>query len=275
MSGVQGPPAQGGGGVAGANTQVQFNNSGVFAGSSDFLWVNSSQTLRLLTTGVELARFGSAGIELGSGISVSFVVRGITNFYQHTHINAPNGALYFSDTSRAVNNQEWGMDYVGGDLALHTNSDNGGATANNALLFLRSGLVVSSVLFGNATNNPTYQFLGTGLTTFSGSIARTKVSADQSYSLQTPTTGFSITIADIVGTLILNPAGTLATGTVTMPANPINGQEIRVSSSQIITTLTVAANAGQTISNAPTTVTAGGGFSYIYNLSGTRWFRLY
>lgn len=109
----------------------------------------------------------------------------------------------------------------------------------------------------------------------SGNFLTLQATADQSYSLQVPTTGFTITIADNTSSLILNPAGTLATGTITMPATPINGQLVRVCTSQIITTLTVSANAGQTITGAPTTLPLGGGFGYIYNLSGTNWYRLY
>jgi len=98
--------------------------------------------------------------------------------------------------------------------------------------------------------------------------------ADQSRSRQTPATGFSITIAANIKSLVLKPTGTLATGTITMPAAPIDGQEIRVSSSQIITALTVSANAGQTILNAPTTLAAGAGFEYVYDLATTEWMRL-
>jgi hypothetical protein len=108
----------------------------------------------------------------------------------------------------------------------------------------------------------------------SGNLINSKGTSDQSYSLQVPTTGFSITIGAGVKTLILNPAGTLATGTIVMPASPIDGQEIRVTSSQTVTGLTVNANTGQTISNAPTTLVAGKGFSYIYNTSGTNWYCL-
>jgi hypothetical protein len=109
-----------------------------------------------------------------------------------------------------------------------------------------------------------------------GNLINVKGSADQSFSFQTPSTGFSITIGSGVKTLILKPSGTLATGTITMPASPINGQEIRVSSSQIITALTVSANAGQSISAAPTTIAAAGnGFGYIYRESDTTWYRLY
>lgn len=90
----------------------------------------------------------------------------------------------------------------------------------------------------------------------------------------TPTTGFSITIANATAVEILNPAGVLASGTITMPASPTDGQETCVSSSQTVTALTVQANAGQSIIAAPTSMSAGG-FCYLYNLSTTTWFRLY
>lgn len=108
-----------------------------------------------------------------------------------------------------------------------------------------------------------------------GNLFNSQGTADQSYSLQVPTTGFSITIAAGVKTLLLNPAGTLLTGTITLPASPIDGQEIRVSSSKAVTTLTVSPNSGQSVVGAPTTLAIGIGFSYIYNLSSTTWYRLY
>lgn len=108
----------------------------------------------------------------------------------------------------------------------------------------------------------------------SGNFIHLDAIADQSKSVQVPTTGFSITIANNTSTLILNPAGTLSTGTVALPTTPIDGQEVRVTSTQIISTLTVTSS--QTILNAPTTIaTAGSGFDYIYHLATTTWFRLY
>jgi len=110
--------------------------------------------------------------------------------------------------------------------------------------------------------------------TVAGTLISTKARADQSYSLQIPTTGFAITVANTVQQLILKPAGTLATGTVTMPAAPVDGQIVNIATSQTITTLTVSANSGQSMANAfSTTLSAGTGISFIYNLSGTTWFR--
>ena len=45
----------------------------------------------------------------------------------------------------------------------------------------------------------------------------------QNYAVNTPTTGFSYTFAAGTQTLLLTPAGTLATGTVTMPPSPVDG----------------------------------------------------
>lgn len=94
------------------------------------------------------------------------------------------------------------------------------------------------------------------------------------YDKQVPIAGFSITVGDNIKDLILDPAGTLASGTVTMPATPFDGQEVTVSSTQIVTSLTVSANAGQSIKNAPTTIAAGGQFTYKYVESNTTWYRV-
>ena len=100
------------------------------------------------------------------------------------------------------------------------------------------------------------------------------VGASRVVAYAAPTTGFTITIPNAAAVEILDPAGTLAAGTLTMPAAPVNAQETCVSSSQTITSLTVQANAGQSIVAAPTSMAAGG-FCYIYNAATTTWFRLY
>lgn len=102
--------------------------------------------------------------------------------------------------------------------------------------------------------------------------------SDQSFSYQTPATGFAITVAAGVRTLILEPAAALATGTVTMPAAPVNGQELRLTSTQNIVALTVSPNTGQTVRNAPTgftvSLTGDQGYEFIYRAANTTWYRL-
>lgn len=96
----------------------------------------------------------------------------------------------------------------------------------------------------------------------------------QAYDYQTPTTGFSYTFASGVQTLVMNPAGTLATGTITMPAAPADGMTIRFSSSQIITALTLSPNSGQSVVAAVTSLVLGGSAQYIYRATNTTWYRI-
>jgi hypothetical protein len=92
----------------------------------------------------------------------------------------------------------------------------------------------------------------------------------QSYDYQTPTTGFSYTFAAGAQTLVMNPAGTLATGTITMPASPADGMTITFSSSQQITALTMAGN-GASINSAVTFLPAKTAVAYMYRATGTTW----
>jgi hypothetical protein len=94
----------------------------------------------------------------------------------------------------------------------------------------------------------------------------------QQYDYQTPTTGFSYTFAAGTQVLVMNPAGTLATGTITMPVSPADGMTITFSSTQIITALTVNANTGQSIVSAVTTLAANQSATYVYRLSNTTWY---
>jgi hypothetical protein len=96
----------------------------------------------------------------------------------------------------------------------------------------------------------------------------------QQYDYQASTTGFSYTFAAGTTVLVINPAGTLATGTVTMPASPADGMTITFSSTQTITALTVNGNTGQSIVSAPTTLPARQSATYVYRLSNTSWYPL-
>lgn len=92
-------------------------------------------------------------------------------------------------------------------------------------------------------------------------------------SIQAPTTGFTITIGDDIKRLILNPAGTLATGTIKFPATPKDGQVVYISSTQTITALTLSGN-GNTVKNAVTTLTSGplNAVAYYFDLATTTWY---
>ena len=76
------------------------------------------------------------------------------------------------------------------------------------------------------------------------------------YEYYIPTTGFSHTIASWANRIVINPAGTLASGTITMPAYPKPGQRVQIFSTQIVTSLTHSANTSQTLVGGLSALTA-------------------
>lgn len=112
-----------------------------------------------------------------------------------------------------------------------------------------------------------------GVLTVVGGIVATQARRLR-YDVQVPVTGFSITAADDVDVLVLDPAGLLLTGTLTLPAGPADGQALRLRSTQAVTALTLAPNAGQSVVGGLTTLAAQGGAQYLYEAAGARWFRI-
>ena len=92
----------------------------------------------------------------------------------------------------------------------------------------------------------------------------------QNYVYLIPTTGFSYTFTTS-NVLVMDPAGTLATGTITMPAAPADGMTITFSSTKTISSLTLAGN-GATINNPITSLVGGQSASYVYRAASTSWF---
>jgi len=92
-------------------------------------------------------------------------------------------------------------------------------------------------------------------------------------SLQTPMTGFTIAAGATVSLLVLNPAGTLATGTVTFPANPADNQPFELMSSQTVTALTANTSDSSTSNGAPTALTANIAVKFRFVKSLGKWFR--
>lgn len=88
------------------------------------------------------------------------------------------------------------------------------------------------------------------------------------------TDGGSSTISLNISSFYLNPAGTLSTYTITMPAAPFDGQIVRITSSQVVTTLTVSANSGQTITAPLTAFTVGGFATWQYHSATSNWNRV-
>jgi hypothetical protein len=94
----------------------------------------------------------------------------------------------------------------------------------------------------------------------------------QSYDYQVLTTGFSYTFAAGTQVLVAVPAGTLATGTITMPSAPADGMVITIQSSQQITALTLNGNTGQSIVGTAVQISPNAPLSWVYRLTNTTWY---
>jgi hypothetical protein len=97
--------------------------------------------------------------------------------------------------------------------------------------------------------------------------------------LYTPGTGFNITVPTPVSEqqwMIIQPAGTLAAGTVTLPLNTgvPDGTEVRVTTTQIITTFTLALNGALAAFGAPTTLAANAFFTMRFYQATNSWYRI-
>lgn len=242
---------------------------------------------------------GNTSISAGSSYSL---IGGFNSTYGSGSYSLTwgNSIVNFADTSTVFGS---GHTINGGQYAFVWGQNNRFASLTNSFVagtnFSTNTVLTGIVAFGDSVSNPLEPFLNDQFSASfkngflfnidtnatpstavgiddNGNLINKKGAADQSYSLQAPSNGFSITIAARVKTLVLNPAGLLATGTIIMPAAPIDGQQIVVSAENFgVTALTVSPNSGQTISNEPTTLAAGQGFRYQYNLANTNWMPIY
>lgn len=102
-----------------------------------------------------------------------------------------------------------------------------------------------------------------------------KLAQSWAYETLTPTTGFSHQIPNNTGLCLLTPAGGLAAGTVTLPANVLDGFEQTIAASQAVTALTVAPASGQTIVGTTSfTLSAGVRVVFRYTAAAKVWYRL-
>jgi len=97
-----------------------------------------------------------------------------------------------------------------------------------------------------------------------------------------PLTGTTTTVANTTRQVIIEPAGTIAAHTITLPtaASLTDGQRLGFCTTQIVTALTVTAGSGTTVMNAPTAMlvpVATGAAScveWIYVTANTKWYRV-
>lgn len=94
---------------------------------------------------------------------------------------------------------------------------------------------------------------------------------------QGATTNAITTLSTDGGVIIIGSAALTGTTTVLLPPSPIDGQQFALSSTQSLTTLTISAPGGASVSNNPTAMTASTtasyGYRFKYRATGTTWYR--
>ena len=97
--------------------------------------------------------------------------------------------------------------------------------------------------------------------------------------LYVPATGFSIAVPTPVSQqqwVLLQPAGALASGTVTLPLNTstADGTEVLITTTQTITALTIGANGAANVFGSVTTLAAGAAVRLRFYLSTNSWYAI-
>ena len=98
-------------------------------------------------------------------------------------------------------------------------------------------------------------------------------------SIFTPGTGFNVAVPTPVAQqqwMLIQPAGTLALGTVTLPLNTQtpDGTEVLVTTTQQITGFTLAANGAAQLYGVPTTLAAQDNFRVRFVQATNSWYRI-
>jgi hypothetical protein len=72
----------------------------------------------------------------------------------------------------------------------------------------------------------------------------------------------------LTSTLVIDATGTITSGTVTFPTNPVNGQRLRIVGKVAVTTLTCTAGPGDAILSTAAALVANVGVEWVYTLAG-------
>ena len=85
-------------------------------------------------------------------------------------------------------------------------------------------------------------------------------------------TGFTVYVADALTHIwaIIAPTGTMASGTIVLPATPPNRQLVDVNTTQAITALTINGN-GKSVAGGPATLAINGFFRLRYDVVTSTW----
>lgn len=227
----------------GSSTNVQYNSSGTFAGSGNFIWNNSSQQLTIYgsSSGVAALAVGTGYIQADAGF---LATSGTANSYQS--INAPTGGLYGrshrSIVYSQIGNNAGAPTMTSGDSVqagcVYWDTTSGYAKISNGSGYLPLNLTASTGISISGNSISTNLSSGTGISV-SGATISVSLSAG---------TGISISGATITNTGITS----LTAGTgVSVSGSTISiGQNVSTSSSVTFNALAISSSASNSINTS-------------------------
>lgn len=112
----------------------------------------------------------------------------------------------WNETGAAANARVWRAVVNGGVLRFRITDDAGG-TAKNWMDVIRTGGAVTTLDFGNATDNPTYNFTGTGTVSIGGVAAISGLAGVNAITIQTAGAGVLYN-GTVKPALVMNASGT-------------------------------------------------------------------
>lgn len=149
-------------------------NAGVWAlrtrTDADGAGTNAMAVTRGATTAISNISLANAtnnptGTWLGSG---AFTFNG------NLGVSSAEPRMLLTESDAGADLKLWDFDVNASVWTLRTRTDADGAGVNAIAVTRGATTAVSNIAFGNATNNPTYSFLGTGTVTFTGSSVATR-----------------------------------------------------------------------------------------------------
>ena len=115
----------------------------------------------------------------------------------------------------------------------------------------------------------------TGNTTIGGNLITNGGKVENGYQYSAATTGFTMTVTPDKSIVVLDPAGTIATGTITLPTGNVDARTVSISSTATVTALTVNGNTGTTVKPAgPYTLSAGTAIKFFYHAVEGKWYKI-
>jgi hypothetical protein len=164
----------------------------------------------------------------------------------------------FTESDQGADLKTWDIDVNGGVLAIRTRTDADGAGVNVMTATRGSTTAITNIALGNATNNPTFNWLGNGQMNFVGGMTMTsggtlttgKVAVNNS---TIPANGIYLPSANTLGFA----ANTTQVGTWTTTTLTLNGvlNAPNLATSSAATTGTLCWTTGTGLVNVDTTTT--------------------